>query len=575
MPQKKKKNYPPGRKPPRGHRDPPHLNILKEALAHHLAQDFDRALAAYDRAIAMQPDFAVTHSGRGSVLQAAGRFEDALAAFDRAITLDPVYADAHYHRGDLLQKSGKYAEALAAFDRAVALKPDVATAHNDRAAVLHALGKHEEAQTAWRRAVALKPAYAEAHYNQGLALRQAGRYEEALAALDRAIALKPTYINAHFNRGLALKQAGRHEEAVSAFDQTIALKPDFAEAHFNRGFSLQELTRYEEALRTYDKALALKTDYPAVLWNKSLLLLLRGDFAEGWRLYEWRHAVMKQFVRHFHEPLLSLDREDPKGRTVLLYAEQGLGDTIQMLRYVPLLAARGFRIIVEVPASLLTLSCGLSGVALLVPHGKTLPDFDLQCPFMSLPLVFKTTVETIPSATPYLKAPPDKKAFWQDRLGVKTRPRIGLVWSGSHQHENDRERSIPLATLLPLLNRNAEFYSLQKEYRQTDTEALMLHQKRLRDYSKELDDFGDTAALIDEMDLVISVDTAAAHLACALGKPVWILLPYAVDFRWFTDREDSPWYPTARLFRQPAFHAWKPVVEKLDDLLKNYLLPKP
>ncbi len=548
-----------------------HIQILKQALAFHTSGDIGNALTAYDRAIAINPDFAVSHNGRGAVLQAAGQFEDALAAFDRAITLDPVYPDAHYYRGVLLQKSGKHEEALAAFDRAIDLKPAYAAAHKDRGVVLQTLGKYEEALAAWDRAIVIKPAYAEAHFNRGLALQQSGRYEEALAAFDCAIAIKPAQADMHYNRGVTLRKLKRYEDAILDLDRAIAFKPTFAEAHFNRGFALQELTQYEEALRAYDLALALKTDYPAALWNKSLLLLLKGDFEEGWRLYEWRHEVMKQFARHFQQPLLSLDHEDAKDRTVLLYAEQGLGDTIQMLRYVPLLAARGFRIILEVPASIFSLANGLAGMALIVQQGKTVPDFDWQCPLMSLPLVFKTKVETIPSATPYLKAPPEKAAFWQNRLGVKNLPRIGLVWSGSKEHENDCERSIPLATLLPLLNRNAEFYSLQKEYRQTDTEALLLHKDRLRDYSEELGDFGDTAALIEQMDLVISVDTAAAHLACALGKHVWILLPYTVDFRWFTDREDSPWYPTARLFRQPAFHAWEPVVEQLNTVLAHSL----
>lgn len=544
-----------------------HLQILRQALAFHAQGDIKQALDAYDQAIRLKSDFAISHNGRGALLKMADRCEEALDAFERAIAIDPAYADAHYHRGVVMQKLERYSEAVASFDRAIAVNPAYAAAHNDRAAALHSMGKYEEALASWERAAATKPGYADAHFNLGLALKQAGRLEEALADFNRAIASKPSFTDAHFNRGVILQKLRRYEEAISSFDRVIEIEPTRAEAHFNHGFALQELTRYQEALLSYERALVLKNDYPAALWNKSLLLLLNGDYEEGWRLYERRHDVMKQFTRNFDQPLLDLRHEESNFKTVLLYAEQGLGDTIQMMRYIPLLAARGFGIIAELPDSLLPLAKALPGIEHVISHGKALPDFDRQCPFMSLPLVFQTTLETIPAAVPYLTTPPGKTAFWKERLGERTRPRVGLIWSGSKDHENDHERSIPLATLLTLLDRDAEFHSIQKEYRCADTEILTITRDRLRDHAEDILDFGDTAALIEEMDLIISVDTAGAHLAGALGKPVWILLPYANDFRWLVDRQDSPWYPTARLFRAPAFHSWQPVLDQLNSLL--------
>jgi len=510
-----------------------HIQIINQALAFHTAGDLNKALAAYDKAIAIKPDHALTHSCRGFALQQLGNHDEALAAYSRAITISPDYAEAHYNRGVALQE----------------------------------LGRLEEALTAWNQAIVIKPDYISAHFNIGIALQKFGRYDEALTAFDKTITLSHTYAEAHFNRGYVLEKLGRYEDAILAYDQAIIIKPDYADAHLNRGVALQALQKFEEAIFAYDQAIIIKPDFASACYNKSLLLLLRGEYEDGWRLYEWRNEVEKRFARHFEKPLLCTENKDLRGKTALLYSEQGLGDTIQMLRYVPLLAKHGMKIIMDGPASLHSLVRELPGVAGTVGRGEVLPDFDLQCSLMSLPLAFKTKVETIPNAVPYLKTPNSKVTLWKDRLGIKTRPRIGLVWSGGTAHFKDRERSIPLAMLLPLLDKNAEFHSIQKEYRDTDKELLAIHEDRLRDHSKEIVDFGDTAAIIEEMDLVISVDTAVAHLAGALGKPVWILLPYEPDFRWLINREDSPWYPTARLFRQSSVHDWKSVIATVKSAL--------
>ncbi len=417
--------------------------------------------------------------------------------------------------------------------------------------------------------IALKPDFAEAHSNRGIVLQMLGRYEEALVSFNKSTEINPAYPNAYYNSGVVLQELGRYEEALSCFDKAIAVKADYSSAYNNRGSALQVLGRYEEALVAHDQAISLNPANVNAQWNKSILLLLMGRYEEGWSLYElrWRLKEYLPLARDFGKPLW-LGNVDIRNKKILIYHEQGLGDTLLMLRYVSLLAAQGAEIILEVPASLHALAREIPGVSCVVAKGDFFPDFDLQCPFMSLPLAFKTKVESIPANVPYLKAPAAKLNLWKSRLGDKIRPRIGLVWSSGVVRQIDRRRSIPLDMMLPLLENNAEFHSLQIEYRDGDRQIIM-NDQRLHDHAAEILDFGDTAALIEQMDMVISVDTAVAHLAGALGKPLWILLPYAADFRWLQKRKDSPWFPTARLFRQTAPDDWEEVLAKINNLQKQ------
>ena len=458
---------------------------------------------------------------------------------------------------------------------ALALAPGRGDIYNNLGNVLQDLGRHGEALETYERALALKPDSPEAHNNRGNALRHLRRFTEAFESYERAIALKPDYAEAYYDYGNALKDLKRYDEALKYYEKALALKPDYPEAYNNRGNALQCLKRYDEALESYGKAIAQKPGYADANWNKSLLLILIGEYREGWRLFEWRWQTddTRPLARHFAQPLWLGDAETEIGnKTILLYAEQGLGDTLQMLRYVPLLAAQGATVILEVPLPLVSLASEIPEAGQVIARGEPLPVFDVHCPFMSLPLAFKTTVDTIPKTVPYLKAPEMKKRLWRDRIGLKTRPRIGLMWSGSTWHKNDRNRSIPLEKFLPLLEWEADFHSLQKEYRASDREVLM-REGRIRDHSEELADFGDTAGLMEQLDLVISVDTAVAHLAGALGKTVWVLLPHAPDYRWSVDRKDSAWYPTARLFRQAAPDDWDQVIHSVAMELKGFLRP--
>jgi tetratricopeptide (TPR) repeat protein len=499
------------------------------------------------------------------------RHDEAIASCDKAIALNPRLAEAYSNRGIALDGLRRHDEALRDHDTAIALKPDLAAAYSNRGIALNGLKRHDEAIASCDKAIALNPDFAEAYSNRGIALNGLRQYEKAITSCDKAIALSPGLAEAYSNRGAALSGLKRHDEAIASCDKAIALKPDFANAYNNRAFALQALKRYDEAIASFDKAIVLEPEYVDAHWNGGLLKILLGKYEEGWKLYEWRwkREDVKQFGRKFKQPLW-LGDENLAGKTILLHAEQGLGDAILSSRYVSIVEAMGARVIVEVPSPLAGLISTLGNSIRVVHRGSSLPDFDFHCPLMSLPLAFKTTVGTIPARIPYLAVDPIRKQHWQERLGPKVKPRIGLVWSGSGKYagREDFRRDISFSEFKSITRFDCEYFCLQKEIRSADRELLDEHHP-VGIYENELSDFADTAALASEMDLVISVDTAAAHVAGALGKPVWILLPDPPDFLSMTEREDSPWYPTARLFRQPQMGDWASVIARVAAELKT------
>jgi tetratricopeptide (TPR) repeat protein len=454
----------------------------------------------------------------------------------------------------------RHAEALASFDRALAVRPDYAEALYNRGVTLQELKRFTDALASYDRALAVRPDYAEALYNRGNALKELQRFDEALASFDRALAVRPEHPDTLNNRGNTLKELQRFDEALASFDRALVVRPGYAETLNNRGNTLKELKQFDAALASFDRALAVRPDYADAHWNESLVRLLTGDFVRGWKKFEWRwkNESLNPSPRNFAQPLW-LGKNGIEGKTILLHSEQGLGDTIQFCRYVPLVAARGARVLLQVPESLRDLMASLAGVTQVIGPTSKLPDFDLHCPLLSLPLAFETRLDTIPSATPYLSASSESVRSWNTWLGLKYRPRIGLVWSGSPAHKNDHNRSIKLRTLIQLLDIDATFVSLQKDIRADDA-TLLNDRSDLLHFGDKLKDFSDTAALISNLDLVISVDTSVAHLAGALAKPVWVLLPFLSDWRWLLDRDDSPWYPTALLYRQYAAGDWSGVV---------------
>jgi tetratricopeptide (TPR) repeat protein len=540
-------------------------------LVHRQQGDLPKAEGLISKALAIKPGMAEAHSNLGVVLIELRRFEEALFSCDRALALQPSYAEALSNRGLALYELKRLDEALASYDRALALRPDYAEALINRGNALCELKRFDEAVAIYDRALALRPDLAETLSNRGNALCELKRFDEAVASYDRALALRPDYAEALLNRGAVLQELERDTEAVASYDRALALRPDFAEALSNRGTALYELKRLDEALASYDRALALRSDYAEAHHNEAHCRLLIGDFNRGWEKYEWRWKTRKatEQKRNFAQPLW-LGTDDIAGKTILLHAEQGFGDTIQFCRYVPRVVDRAARVIVEVERPLHELISTLPGGARIVSRGDPLPDFDIHCPLLSLPLAFRTRLETIPSEIPYLFAAEKKTNAWRERLGQHEMPRVGLVWSGSSRKEQrdanriDRQRSIAFDQLAPLLEiTECEFYSLQKG----DDPVAQLHNsplhQRVIDWTADLHDFSDTAALIENLDLVITVDTSVAHLAGALRKPFWLINRFNTCWRWLLDREDSPWYSTARIFRQPSWGDWTSVIHKI------------
>lgn len=434
-------------------------------------------------------------------------------------------------------------------------------------------GNLEGAVILFRKAIDANPSFAAAYCNRGLAMYELGALDAALTDYAQAIAHNPGYAEAYFNRGNALMDEQRLDAALASYDQAIAIRPDYAEAHSNRGVVLNHLRQCDAALQSYDRAIAIKPDSIHARRNRSYTLLLQGDFERGWTDYEWR---LKAFIDRRDEGLAEFSRRrwlgdtTLEGKRILLYSEQGLGDTIHFCRYVPAVANLGATIVLEVQDTLVTLLTQLPGVSHFVAKTSALPAFDYQCPLMSLPLAFKTNMDTIPSSVSYLHADAIKAARWRSKLGAQRMPRIGLVWSGSRTHQNDRNRSIAAAEWIGNLPAGFQYIGLQNELRDEDRTTLKLN-PNVMSFAHELSDFSETAALCDCMDLVISVDTSVAHLSAALGKPTWILLPFNCDWRWLLDRSDSPWYPTVRLYRQEKIGDWTAVFARIkEDLILSF-----
>ena len=550
---------------------------------------FDEALACYAQALALAPQQPATLNMQGLALMELKRFDEALQSFEQAVAIAPDFAEAWCSRANALIHLRQYDPALASLDRAETLRPNYGEALSNRSIVLNLLGRHNEALAAAQRAAQLLPQHPTIERNLADALAGLQRFDQALAHYQRAIEFAPADRALLVARADLLAALGRQQEAASDYHTALALideglrqleralgeRPDpslrrqLAEAHYERGLLLVDMCRHRDAVESFVQATRLEPGFVDAHWAEALNRLRLGDFEAGWRAYEWRRQRPgRQTGLHTFDAPDWLGEVDPAGLHILLHAEQGYGDVLQFCRYAPLLAARGARVTVLAQSALKPLLSGLPGVD-VIAEGEPLPPFDRQCPLMSLPFAFRTSLATVPAAVPYLRVAPVRVAHWRSLLGAPTKPRIGLVWSGNARHEKDRERSMPLAAVAPLFGFAAEYFGLNKETREADRTAarqLPLHQMGTR-----LADFSDTAAVIENLDLVITVDTAVAHLAGALGRPVWILLDARADFRWMLDRDDTPWYPTARLFRQTAPGGWQGVVERVARELDRFL----
>jgi len=503
-------------------------------------------------------------------LHRSGERATAGALYRRILELDRGNFDALHLLGVVAAQEGDPGAALALMDRATQIKPKNAAVHCNRGVALRALRQLDAALTALDTALALQPDYVEAQLHRGVVLCELRRPQAALESFQRALALRPDCAEAHLRCGNVLRDMMQLDAALASYNAALEIKADYAEACLNRGTVLRELMQLEAALESYDRAIALRADYAEAYANRATLRLLLGDFANGWRDYEWRWRIpagsnMRQ-RSNWPQPPWRGD-ESLAAKTILLSCEQGLGDTLQFCRFARVLTELGARVVLEVQPPLATLLATMDTVAQVFAYGSEPPaTFDLHCPLLSLPLALGTRVDTIPAAPGYLHADPHKVALWRSKLGAHERPRIGLSWSGNPLHSHDRYRSIPLRVMLDGLPAHFRYVSLQRDVGEEDARTLQAR-PQLLDVRSELRDFSDTAALCACLDLVISVDSAVAHLNGALGRPTWLLLPFHPDWRWLTARNDSPWYDSVRLFRQPRMGAWPDVLARVSDEL--------
>ena len=552
----------------------------------------DRALQMTARALEADPHNAGTHLLHGHALAELHRYAEAVASYDQAITFKPDLVEAYFHRGNVLAELGLHAPAVASYDKAIELRPDQPEVHNARGLSLYELKLYEAALASHDSAIAIKPEYAEAHLSRGNALHQLRRSADALGSFNRAISHREDYALAYSNRGNVLSELEQFEAALASYDRAVSLDPRRPEFHCNRGTLLVELQRYDEARTSFDRALDIDPDHALAHFGRSFPALLMGDFENGWRDFEWRwkneHIATSKERRQFSAPRWQGDAS-LAGKAILLHSEQGLGDTIQFCRFAEILAKQGARVILEAPKSLLGLLASLRGVTQLVAQGDPLPTFDYWCPLLSLPMALNIKIDSIPARIPYLQSRVERVRYWRDKLGPRTKARVGLVWSGGFRPDQPElwavngRRNIPLRRLAGLKHPDIQYYSLQKGQSAEQELARLTEQNwdgpALIDYTSELHDFEETAALVAQLDLVISVDTSTAHLAGALGKPVWLLNRFDTCWRWLANRTDSPWYPSLRpppppppLYRQARRGDWESVLRDVGHGLEQLVL---
>jgi tetratricopeptide (TPR) repeat protein len=541
---------------PAGHNNLGNIHTLRGRLAD--------AVPCYRAALKLVPDDPRTLNNLGNALRQLGDLDEAVACGRRAVALQPVYAEGHSNLGIALEATKELEEALAHCQKAVELRWDFPEGHNNLGLVLNELGRFQEAAAACREALRLRPNYPEGYNNLGTALRGLEQWEDAAACYRQALQLNPGLARARVGLAGCAWRQGRLDEALVLGQEVLRVHPDLAAAHSIMGTVFLTQGRLDEAGARFDRAIELEPTLPDAHLNRALVRLTQGNFEEGWREYEWRWKCSSFVVRSFERP--TWDGTSLNGRSILLHAEQGLGDTVQFIRYAPLVRQRGGRVIVACPAGLVTLLSRCAGIDELVGQPDPVPECDTHAPLLSLPGIFGTTLATIPCDVPYLF--PDKELIdrWRRELAVFPGFKVGIAWRGNSQHAMDRYRSIPLAQFAPLALKGVHLLSVQKGAGVEQIETLG-GRFTVIDLGSRLDAITggvmDTPAAMKSLDLVITADTAVAHLAGGLGVPVWVALPYAADWRWLLHREDSPWYPTMRLFRQPAPGQWEDVFARM------------
>lgn len=549
-----------------------HSNI---GIAFFNLKKLNEALLSQTNAISLKPNFPQAYYNRAIVFHELKKFEKAIQDYDKAISFKPDYIDAYFNRGNACLELMWYEEAIASYDGAIAIDASYAAAHCNKGNALLKLKKFNESIESYNNAIALNKEYYDAYYNRGDALIEIQHLDDAVSSYDEAIALKPGSARAFFNRGDALIKSGRLNESVDSFKKSILLEPDFSDAYLALGNALMELQDLDEAIINFDRAFELNPNLNGALLNKSFALLLLGDYENGWSLYESRAKIYSRPHQIDNLKIPKLARGDNLfNKVVLLYSEQGFGDTIQFCRYAKIIKSLGAKTLLLIPMQLRSLMEGVDGVDELFTDVGQLPPADFCCSLMSLPLICNTTLSTIPSMGKYLYANESKIEYWESKIREKNNFKVGLVWNGGFRANQpelwavNARRNISLKIISDhLRNVDVDFYSLQKgdpaESEIKGREFEYWPEGNFINYMSEVDDFSDTAALIENLDLVISVDTSSAHLAAALGKPTWILNRFDTCWRWLLNREDSPWYPSVKLYRQGINRDWDSVLRRV------------
>jgi tetratricopeptide (TPR) repeat protein len=544
---------------------------FKLGVCQHDDGRLDEALALYLKAVHLKPNFWEAHYNAGLVYQACKRREEASVCYQQALNINPGCAEAHNNLGQLYLERGESSQALNCFRNALRLRADFAEAHFNMAEAFSAAQRDDDAVSHYQAALRLKPALAEAWNNLGNVLRRKDDPAGACRCYQQVVQLRPDLAQGHYNLGSAWKDMDELDRAVESLTKAAALDKSYAEAWNNLGLAYKNRGDHHQAIACFSEALRLKPELAEAHWNRSSVNLLVGDFAQGLKDYEWRFQLPKwQLVYPFRTRLPRWDGSADRSRRILVHDEQGLGDTLQFIRYIPMVSERCGRLILETRRELMDLLREFPGVDEVVERpndSESQAEADVCIPLLSLPLVFGTTLETIPAVVPYLWADPRKALNWRRRI-EGPHFKVGLVWAGRPQHQNDRNRSCCIDLFAPLArNHGIRCFSLQKG---PAAEQLMQSglRKSIVNLDPELEDFSDTAAVISQLDLVITVDTSVAHLAGAMGKPVWLLLPHIPDWRWMLEREDSPWYPTMRLFRQEKPGDWSGVFQRVQAALE-------
>jgi tetratricopeptide (TPR) repeat protein len=529
--------------------------------------NLDEAIVSYNKSISLKPDYADVYYNLGNALKEQGKLDKAAESYGQAILYRQDYADAYYNLGNVLKAQLKPDEAVDSFKKAVKLKPDYAMAHCNLGSALQELGKIDEAIASYKIATTLKPDYAMAYCNLGTAFQELGKIDEAITIYKKALSFKPDFVMAYCNLGSAFQEKGLLNEAKTCNKKAIALNPDYAMAYSNLGSIMQEFGNIDKAIENYDQAIALNPDEPTAHKNKSIALLLKENFAEGWPEYEWRLQTRAHSLRHFMKP--KWDGSLLNGKTILVHAEQGFGDTIQFVRYLPMVKAQGGHVILECQNNLFRLLENCAGIDRIIERSSNdIPEvqFDYHIPLLSLPGLFGTTLDSIPSDVPYVTVDSSLVEKWHIRLNHDSNYKVGIVWAGNPSFKNYHNRSCSLSDFATLSEiTGLSCYSLQKG--RASAEIDITPEIIITDLKNELNDFADTAAVMSNLDLIISTDTAVVHLAGAMGKPVWTLLHSAPDWRWWLNRTDSPWYPDMRLFRQTQLNDWAGVFKQMKEAL--------